>query len=231
MIKVFGRITAEKDDCQKIVKDVFSKALMCYEQPDSGCASAHCHFIAETERFKNIKSLRMKIADLTKNATGQSHQYSIKPYDPDKDAEAYICKGHKKDAAVIPEILINDYNEDIDDSRNRYHSTAQELKADRHSKPIWRDLVSYIQETNPMFEAEILKKHRVKDRKPAVEQMAEAIAFHLYDMMEKTDRAMPNPYLAKQAVLTAMSRLCKTLRMDIRKIISRSFIPNDVLFL
>ena len=240
MIKVFGRITAPKDDCIYIVQKCFSRVLMCYEKADDGCSRDHCHFIGETDQNKNYKALRTKLSSLTKERTNQTLNYSLKEYDPDKDAEAYICKGHKKDAAVPPEILINDYNEDVSANYDRFHATASAIKADRHNKPIWRDLVSYIQKTRPMYISEILKTLRIEPHQfninserndRAKRQILTETSLLLYDMILEQDKAMPNPYLAKQAVLSALSRLSpKEIAPDIRLLIAKSFIPSEILF-
>lgn len=239
MIKVFGRITASREDCVAIVKQCFSSILMCYEVADDGCSRDHCHFIGETDNSKNIKSLRMKISDLTKAATGESHQYSIKPYDPDKDAEAYICKGHKKDAAIKPEILINDYKENVESSYDRFHETASNIRADKHNKALWRDLLAYVEKTEPMFISKILKTHKGKYehlnfrrvsyiQEHIYPEILKGLSLHLYDLILKTDRAIPNTYLAKQAITTVLSRLYHD--TDSRQLISKTFIPTDLFF-
>jgi hypothetical protein len=85
-----------------------------------------------------------------------------------------------------------------------------------------------------MLEAEVLKGFKVKRsltlingslKDKIMSAIADKISLHLYDMMIKTDRAVPSPFLAKQAVLTAISRVC-TADLNVRVLVAKSFVPD-----
>lgn len=150
---LFGRITGEQPECERILKKFFlpNDCLACMENADDGCSRTHCHFIARTDKYKNMKTLRQCLADLCKKVFQEALRYSVKDYDEDKDGEAYICKGHKTDASVAPRIFINTYGIDVQESYDRFHKTAADIKQSKHAKAVWKEVVLYIEKQNPKF--------------------------------------------------------------------------------
>lgn len=141
----FGRITATKEQCTEIIKTFFDSedCLACYEKADDGCSRNHSHFIARCS-FKNFKSLRQSFSDKCYKILGERLQYSIKEYDQEKDAEAYICKGHKKDASITPDIFINSYNTDVEECYNRFHKVQAQIKETQKTVCVWKEVVNFI---------------------------------------------------------------------------------------
>jgi len=195
---VFGRITdGSKNLLSEILKEFYfsDDMLACFERADDGCTRDHCHFIARTDRFKNMKTLRQSFADHCKKKLGEALRYSIKEYDSTKDAEAYICKGHKKDASISPDVFINTYGIDVQDCYERFHATASKIKQEKCSKAIWKEVIKYIEENDPqLFKQEFSPKIQYK------------IASHLYDYYIAKERMIQGKYVQQMIINTIIAQ-------------------------
>lgn len=194
--KVFGRITASKDNCHSIITDFFQSenCLACFEHADDGCSRDHCHFIAQAE-YKNMKSLRQSLSDKCFKVLGERLQYSIKEYDEEKDGEAYICKGHKTDASVTPDIFINTYDIDVEECYNRFHKTQADIKASKKTCCVWKELITYIEKHDrELFDMEF---HRVKT--------PYRIASHLFDWYIEKGRMIQGKYIQQCIIRTIIA--------------------------
>jgi len=192
--KVFGRITGTKVevlDCLTFFDS--SEMLVCYEKADDGCSRDHCHFIAQKD-YKNLKNLREAFSYKCKQILKETLRYSIKEYEEQKDCEAYICKGHKKDAAVRPDILINTYGIDVQECYERFHKTAQAYKEEKKTKNTWKAVAAFIEEVNPdLFKNPFTKGTPIR------------IASHLYDWYLMNDKMIQGKYVQQMIITTIIA--------------------------
>lgn len=193
---IFGRITAEQPDCESILKNFYfsSDMLACMENADDGCSRTHCHFIARTDRFKNLKTLRQSFSDLCKKTLGEALRYSVKEYDESKDAEAYICKGSKSDASVTPNVFINTYGIDVQEMYDKFHETASKIRQNKHTKAIWKEVIDYIEGKDPKFFKQDFS-NKVKIR----------IASYLYDYYLDKGRIIQGKYVQQMILQTIIA--------------------------
>ena len=197
LFKLFGRITAERDQVIQIIKDFFQEqdCLCCYEKADDGCAHDHCHFIASREH-SSMKNLRQAFSELCYKVIGEKFRYTIKEYDNEQDAEAYICKGHKVQASVKPEILINTMNIDVDECYTRFHSVAQDIKTGK--KCVWKEIIEYIEKVNPdLFTTKFTRRTQVR------------IASHMYDYYLEKQRMIQGKYVQQCIIQTIIANKFK----------------------
>lgn len=205
-LRVFGRITGTKEECNEIITSFFSneECLACYEKADDGCSHDHCHFIAKVD-YKNMKSLRQSFSDKCFKVLKEKLRYSIKEYEEEKDAEAYICKGHKKDASVRPDIFINTYSIDVEECYNRFHQMATKIKEDKKTVCVWKELVSYIEKNDR--ECFDMDYHHI--RTPF------RIASHLFDWYILKDRMIQGKYIQQCIIRTVIANKFKS--KDLKK--------------
>ena len=198
--KAFGRITATKEQCRLIITSFFDSddCLACYEKADDGCSRDHSHFIAKCE-YKNFKSLRQSFSDKCYKILGERLQYSIKEYDEEKDAEAYICKGHKKDASITPDIFINTYKTNVEESYNRFHKVQADIKEAKKTVCVWKELIAYIEKHDrELFDMEF---HSIKT--------PYRIASHLFDWYILKDRMIQGKYVQQCIIRTVIANKFK----------------------
>jgi len=201
--KLFGRITGTREECISCLKFFDSKEmLVCYERADDGCSRDHCHFIAQKE-YKNMKNLREAFSYKCKQELGETLRYSIKEYEELKDAEAYICKGHKTDAAIKPDILINTYGIDVQESYERFHKTAYAYKEAKKTKCIWKELIAYIEDKEPDFFGD-----EFSEIYGSVLQVR--IASYLYDYYLENDRMIQGKYFQQMIITTVIAHKKKS---------------------
>lgn len=229
-IRVFGRITASQLQCEDILNLFFLNSpyiLACYEEPDSGCSSAHCHFIASSDDYSSINSLRNQFSALVLKNLKLPGKYSLKLEDTEQDAVAYICKditGHKKfccnekhHCKTVPvNIFLNkDKNNfptmtfDIGEAHRRYWTTFSELKASKSIKNTWKAVVDYIEQNDSeIFNKPLRKTTHIK------------IASYLYDWYVENERVIQGKYVQQTIINTIIVQkynsktLKKSLVMD-----------------
>ncbi len=217
-LEVFGRITGNEHEIKLVLLTFFSNAkevpvydaiipegmLACLESPDSGCSREHSHFLASSTDYKNMKSLRNGFSECCKKILGETLRFSIKEYDQVKDAEAYICKGHKTDKTIMPNIILNNRLILVDRRPNqalaiqiahdRYHQVADELKAEKSIKSTWRPVVDWIKAKEPEFFTQTLT--------PAVRVR---LASHLYDYYLEQGRMIQGKYFQTTVLQTVIA--------------------------
>lgn len=198
--KVFGRITGEKEECRDIIQSFFKQdgILACYERADDGCSRDHTHFIASAD-FKNLKSLRQSFSEKCFKILGERLRYSIKEYEELKDAEAYICKGHKKDASVKPDIYINTYNNDVEESYNRFHKVQADIKQNQKTICVWKEVNQYIRNKDPTILSGKIKS-----------DTAWKIADFLFDWYLLKGRMIQGKYIQQGIIRTIIANNFKT---------------------
>jgi len=211
IFKVFGRITGSQEECLSCLKFFDpQEMLVCFERADDGCSRDHCHFIAQKE-YKNMKNLREAFSYKCKQILGETLRYCIKELVEDKDAEAYICKGHKTDASFSPIILINTYGTDVQEAYERFHKTAKEYKEEKKTKNTWKAVVQYIEDNDPdLFNNPFNRGTQVR------------IASHLYDYYLYTDKMIQGKYVQQMIITTIIAHKFET------KTIKRSIIESWV---
>lgn len=193
--KVFGRITATKEECLELIKFFNDDGvLMCYEKADDGCSHDHCHFIAESSNYKNLKALRQSFSDRCFKTLNERLRYSIKEYEEEKDAEAYICKGHKKDAGVKPEIIKNTYGIDVQEAYERFHQLASAIKQSKRTVCIWKEVIKHIEEVDPdVFTNRFTSGTTIR------------IASHLFDYYVQHERMIQGKYVQQMIIQTIIA--------------------------
>ncbi len=196
--KVFGRITGSKEEVLKCLSFFNSdEMLVCYEKADDGCSRDHCHFIASKD-YKNLKNMREAFSYKCKQELKESNRYSIKEYEEEKDCEAYICKGHKKDAGIPVEILINTYGINVQECYERFHSNAQAYKEQKKTKNTWKSVIEYIDENDPtLFDTDFTRATQV------------CIASHLYDWYLENDKMIQGKYVQQMIITTIIANKWK----------------------
>ncbi len=153
-LKIFGRITAQdKDQISTILNSIFdpSQILACLEHSDDGCSNTHSHFIGETDNYKTLKSLRQSLSTKCYKSLGLHNQYTIKEYKPDSNCEAYICKGHKKDTTLKPDIFINTLNIDTQLQYDTFHENQKTYKESTQVRNVWKSILQYINQKEPLL--------------------------------------------------------------------------------
>jgi len=197
MFIVFGRITALKSECETILKKFYlsQDMLACYERADDGCSRDHCHFLARTESYKSMKSLRNQFSELCYKTLGERLRYQVKEYDETLDAEAYLCKGHKKDASVKPDIFINTYGIDVQECYDRFHTLASKIKQEKYTKATWKEVVKYIEENDPAL--------FTKEFTPKIQWQ---IAAHMYDYYVLHERMIQGKFVQQMILNTIISQ-------------------------
>lgn len=205
-MKIFGRITADREICKKITQELLNVFVMCYEGVDDGCSAPHCHFVGETiKEYKNIASFRQKITKVCKEEIGKSNQYSIKLLDEEDAWLPYLCKGSKKDVSVEPEILINNINADVPGAHKQFHERAKEIKQGKHNSSVWRDFEAYLQENHTE-----LYDNTVKSKVFLIRDRFKLVSRVLYQwIVEKQDRLFQSDTMMKNIVLTIVARASK----------------------
>lgn len=197
--KVFGRITGTKEE----VKECLSffdedEMLACYERADDGCSRDHCHFIAQKE-YKNLKNLREAFSYKCKQVLGETLRYSMKEYEEEKDAEAYLCKGHKKDGSIGPDVFINTYGINVQEAYERFHKVARNNYEKKQTKNIWKSVIQYIEETDPgLFSSEFTRATQIR------------IASHMYDWYLLKERIIQGKYVQQMVITTIIANKWKS---------------------
>lgn len=197
--KVFGRITGSLGECESIITSFFKQdsVLACFESADDGCSQDHSHFIGEAD-YKNMKSLRQAFSEKCFKTLGERLRYSIKEYVEESDGESYICKGHKKDSAVKPNIFINTYNIDVETAYNRFHSNQKSYKESQKVCTVWKELIKYIDKTDPEL---FNQKYNVNT--------AWKIANHLYDWYIFREKMIQGKYVQQMIIRTVIAHKFK----------------------
>lgn len=208
--KVFGRITGTLEECKNCIESFFESngILACYEVADDGCSRDHCHFIA-TAQYKNFRSLRQSFSDKCFKILGEKLRYSVKEFDEALDSVAYICKGHKKDASVKPNIFINTYDINVEDSYRRFHKAQADYKENRKVCSVWKELIIYIEEVDPEL---FNRDYDVRS--------AYRIASHLYDWYLKKGKTIQGKYYQQNILRTVIANKWKN------KTVKRSIIKE-----
>lgn len=218
-MKIFGRITAEREICKKISQELLDVFLMCYEGVDDGCLSAHCHFVGETKKeYKTIASFRQKFNKICKEEIGKANQYSIKELNPEEEWELYLCKGSKKDPKVLPEILINNSKTNVEEKHQEFHRRREAFKQGKHDKVVWREFETYIQENDPeLFRA------------CSSQEIFNKVAEKLYDFFIEKDKMFLSETVMRNIITTIVARNIKSNRQEfkIKEQIYRRWIPAD----
>jgi len=221
-MKIFGRITADKEICKKITQELLDVFLMCYEGVDDGCLSPHCHFVGETKKaYKTIASFRQKFNKVCKEEIGKANQYSIKELNPAEEWELYLCKGSKKDKNIQPEILINNSNTDVQEKHEEFHRRREAFKQGKHDKAVWREFEAYIQENNPeLF------------RCSNPQEIFFIVSEKLYDFFVEKDRMFLSEAVMRNICITIVSRNIKSNRQEfkIKEQIHKRWMPMEYLF-
>lgn len=204
--KVFGRITGTQEEVLKCV-EFFDKEemLVCYERADDGCSRDHCHFIAQKE-YKNLKTMREAFSYRCKRILEETLRYSMKQYEETQDGEAYICKGHKTDAGIKPNILINTYGINVQEAYERFHKVARDYKEQKQNKNIWKSVIQYIEETDPdLFNSEFKRSTQIR------------IASHMYDWYLLKERMIQGKYVQQMIITTIIANKWrnKSIKKDI----------------
>jgi hypothetical protein len=153
-LKIFGRITSpDKLKIQEILESIFdpTSLLACYETADDGCSNFHSHFIGETSNYKTLKSLRQSLSTKCYKSLSLHNQYSIKEYKEDLQAEAYICKGHKKDLKIKPDIFINTLGVDTQTQHEIFHENQKTFKETQNVRNTWKSIKQYIDQKDPLL--------------------------------------------------------------------------------
>jgi len=197
--KVFGRITASLEECKEIINSFYDKemVLACYEVADDGCSRDHCHFIASVS-YKNLKSLRQAFSEKCFKILGERNQYSVKEYTEESKGEEYICKGHKKDASVKPNIFINTYDIDVEEHYNRFHEAQKVFKQNQSTSSVWKELINYIDKKDPELWS---KNYNTKT--------AYRIASHLFDWYIEKGRMIQGKYIQQGIIRTIIANKFK----------------------
>lgn len=216
-MKVFGRITADKEICKKISQELLNVFLMCYEGVDDGCLSPHCHFVGETKKeYKTIASFRQRFNKVCIRDIGKANQYSIKEMNPEQEWERYLCKGSKKDRSIFPEILINNSKTDVLLKHTEFHDEREAIKQNRNNKVVWREFETYIQENNPdLF------------RTCSIQEIFTKVAEKLYEFFIEQDKMFLSETVMRNIITTIVARNIKETRQEfhIKEAIYRRWIP------
>jgi hypothetical protein len=196
MFKVFGRVTGTQEECLKVLEFFEpNPVLVCFESADDGCSRDHCHFVAESSNYRSMKSLRESLSKKCFKVLEEKLRYSIKEIEVDKDAEAYICKGNKKDKSVKPTIIKNTLNVDIDEAHERYHRVASVVKNYKQTTCVWKEVIKYIEEVNPtLFSSRFTNGTQVR------------VASHLYDWYIKNEKMIQGKYVQQMVIQTIIAQ-------------------------
>lgn len=222
-IRVFGRITASQADCIDILTffNNSSYLLACYEQPDSGCTSSHCHFIAESEEYTSMNSLRNQFSKKVLKKLELPGRYSLKEEDTQQDAVAYICKdkdghskycknGHEHSTTVPTNIFINRISYwrsiggiegldhckyDIVEAHKRYWDVFSELKASKSIKNTWKSVIEYIESVDQDF-----------FQRPLRHTTGIRIASHLYDWYVTHEKIIHGKFHQQMIIQTIITQ-------------------------
>lgn len=193
--KVFGRVTGTRQEvlsCLSFFGD--NPMLVCFESADDGCSRDHCHFVSESSNHRSLKALRQAFSDKCKKELKEVNRYSLKELEEDKDSEAYICKGSKKDKSVKPEILKNTLNVDVDGAHERYHRVASDIKNVKQTRCVWKEVINYIEEVNPsLFTTRFTHGTQIR------------IAGHLYDWYVKHEKMIQGKYVQQMIIQTIIA--------------------------
>lgn len=199
LYKIFGRITGTKEECLEVLKFFDAEEMLaCYERADDGCSRDHCHFIGQKE-YKNLKNLREALSYKCKQILKETLRYSVKEYDEQQDAEAYICKGHKKDSAIQPDIIINTYGINVQEAYERFHQVARDYKEQKQTKNIWKSVIEYIDEVDPdLFGCKFSRAIQIR------------VASHLYDWYLLKERMIQGKYVQQMIITTIIANRWKS---------------------
>jgi len=239
MIQVWGRVLGNEQQNKEILKKHFDLNYLfaCQEEPDSGCTSAHCHFIGFNNHYKNLKTLRDAFAQTCKKVLGKTGQYQLKPFEPDKLDEClrYMCKDvvtHldqcedcDKCMAFSPRnIIYMGFNKTEDDCHNyhikfwdspegrKYLKKMQEKRSKSDKAPFWKKIYEYITDNDPKLFDKCNRNTPTK------------IASHVYDYFEQNEKFLQNDRFIELTIKTIMIQAYKT--KTLRETLKNSMIEN-----
>ena len=192
LFKVFGRITAAKEDCQKILEDYYDPQILAVmEGQDDTTMATHCHYIAFKEA-KSMKNLRQNLSNKCVDVLNEKNKYSVKLYDDAQDAEAYICKGKDpEDLFPNANVIINTLNVDTEAAHERYWEMHKEMQNKKQTKAIWKQVTQDLEKFFPeIFLEELTRGTSLK------------IASFLYDWYIQNERLVQGKYQQQTIINT-----------------------------
>lgn len=201
-IKIFGRITfSDKKELTELLTNFFdpNNILACFESADDGCNNDHIHFVAETSRYNTLKTLRQSFSLKCYKTCSAKNAYSLKPYDPELLGENYICKGHKKDLTVKPDVFINTMKIDVNHHYEDFHNRQQEHKKSSNTRNTWKSIVSYIDTKDPLLlHTELTRKTQFR------------ICSLMYDYYIENDKIVQGKYQQQNILRTIIAHSFKS---------------------
>jgi len=200
-LTVFGRIThSDVNTLKELLTSFYDEhpLIACYESADDGCSRDHCHFIASTSNFKNLRVLRQSFSNACFKQLKEKNMYSLKEYDPEKKCLEYICKGHKKDQSLKPNIFCNTYDINVEEYYKNFHENQKIHKTTNNYKNTWTAIVNYIDKKEPnLLHSEPNVKTQYK------------ICSYMYDYYVENEKMIMGKYQQQNILRTIISQCFK----------------------